>query len=169
MAMPPKRVPSRCHSVRWSARQPICRRLSGLIVSLLCILCLSGCGEPIVVLPGGELGGSVTPVPAAWRDVPDTVQLETRPADPYSVNIWAVGLDSDLYIGTSVEGTRWSGYMDADPAVRIRIGESLYELSAAPVSNVVERERVANAYVAKYAINPAEWVSDAKLYHLTPR
>ena len=48
-----------------------------------------GCG-PFVLLPGGRLDGSPAPTPSNWSSTSevDTVQLETRPEDPYSVNIW---------------------------------------------------------------------------------
>ena len=58
---------------------------------LFTTLVLVGCG-PIVMVPGGELSGTTTPVPADWAfsDAVETVQLETRPDDPYSVNVWGV-------------------------------------------------------------------------------
>ena len=33
----------------------------------------------------------------------DTVQLETRPGDPYSVNIWCVAIEGALYVRGSHE------------------------------------------------------------------
>ena len=49
---------------------------------------VAGCDEPFFLLPGGALDGAPAPVPDDWSATDDvkTVQLETRPADPYSVN-----------------------------------------------------------------------------------
>ena len=59
-----------------------------------------GCGGPVVMLPGGKLSGTVQPPPADWAfsDDVDNIQLETRPDDPYSVNLWGVGVGATFYI-----------------------------------------------------------------------
>ena len=56
---------------------------------LLPILIAFGCNGPVVLLPGGKLNGETRPVPADWAFAGDygTAQLETRPEDPYSVNV----------------------------------------------------------------------------------
>ena len=57
--------------------------------SLVAALVLAGCG-PTVVFPGGELRGTVssgTVSDWSFSDDTSTVQLETRPSSPYSINI----------------------------------------------------------------------------------
>ena len=48
-----------------------------------------GCGGPFLIVPGGALSGDVVePVPSDWSFVESSfVDLETRPSDPYSVEL----------------------------------------------------------------------------------
>jgi len=91
--------------------------LSGLLVFGI------GCGGPMVMIPGGQLSGTVQPVPSDWSfsDEFDDVQLETRPSDPYSVNIWGVADGARFYIvsGRGLESA-WAKHIDEDPNVRLR-------------------------------------------------
>ena len=113
-------------------------------------LALFGCSEPVGLFAGGELSGRAVPVPAAWGDVPDTVQLEARPADPYSVNLWAVHVGAAIYVAGDEDGKRWISLVRADREVRLRVGDAVYALAAAEVDDAEERRRVANAFAAKY-------------------
>lgn len=113
-------------------------------------LALFGCSEPVGLFAGGELSGRAAQVPTAWEDVPDTVQLEARPADPYSVNLWAVRVDSAIYVAGDEDGKRWISLVRADREVRLRIGDAVYALAAAEVDDAEERRRVAAAFAAKY-------------------
>ena len=136
------------------------------------LLTLVGCGDPISMLPGGALSGQVAAPPADWTALAnvDTIQVEFRPSDPYSHNIWAVGIGHDLYIATGADGTRWTPFVAADPLVRARIGTALYELSAAAVTDAVERGRVADEYGKKYELDAADnWVSKGLIYRLDRR
>jgi hypothetical protein len=99
--------------------------------------------------------------------VPETVQLETRPAKPYSVNIWALAVGRHLYVATSAEGTTWSSFIENDPKVRVRMDESIYELTATSVFDLDERRRVAAAYVTKYDVDPEDnWVAEGLILRL---
>lgn len=141
-------------------------------LALLPLICLAGCSEPFIVFAGGELSGHVEQPPAEWSQLRDeeTFQLETRPDDPYSVNIWAVGIEDNAYIGTGPDGTNWSDHIAADPRVRLRVGETVYPLLAHPVSNRAERTRVAAAYAEKYDMDRDEnWLKDALVYRLDRR
>ena len=139
-------------------------------VAMLAVLAvLAACGEPVLTLPGGALGGTVVAPPADWSNVADvkTIQVEFRPSDPYSHNIWGVGLDRDLYIATSGDGTRWTPFVAADPHVRARVADQLYELIAVPVTDPDERARVAAAYVTKYDVDADDnWVAEGLIFRL---
>ena len=63
-----------------------------------------------------------------------TLDLETDPADPYSVRINFVFRDGDLYIDPA-EDRRWYGKLLADPSVRVRIDGRIYRARAVPVSD----------------------------------
>lgn len=156
-----------------------CTTVAGITLSMMqnvafaaVLLLLVGCAEPFIVFAGGELSGEVREPPDDWSGLRDeaTFQLETRPDKPYSVNVWAVGIGHDVYIGTGPGGTRWSEHLAADPRVRLRVGETLYALVAVPVADPEERTRVARAYGEKYDMDRDEnWLKDALVFRLDRR
>src|SRR5262245_12276475 len=138
----------------------------------LLLVLLVGCGDPISMLPGGALKGDVAPAPDDWSQQAnaETIQVEFRPDDPYSHNIWTVGLGHDLYIATGADGTRWTPFVEKDPRVRARLGSALYELNAIAVMDEAERTRVADAYQQKYKIDANDnWVAKGRIYRLDRR
>jgi len=122
-------------------------RLTSL-TQLALLLTLVGCTDPLISVPGGKLNGEPTAAPASWSSVPDVIQLETRPDDPYSVNIWALVESGNLYLAT--ENARWLAHIKADDRVRVRIDGMLYALRAEQVTEVEEMNRLAAAYREKY-------------------
>lgn len=113
-------------------------------------LALTACGGPVGPLAGGELSGAEAAPPAQWPSVPETVQLEVRPAAPYSVNVWSVGIGANLYVAHGPDGSTWGSHLRVDNRVRVRIAGTVYALAAAIVEDAVEREQVVDAYLAKY-------------------
>ena len=99
-----------------------------------------------------------------------TVQLETRPADPYSVNIWVIALDPHLYVHAGANRSAWVENLEADPRARVRVDGTLYELTAARVAEQAEFDRFSDAYEKKYGRRPRnENVGEAYLFRLGPR
>lgn len=136
------------------------------------ILLLAGCAEPFIVFAGKALPGNVELPPVDWEvaDEEDVVQLETRPSDPYSINIWAVVLDSHIYVATSEDGTRWTEHLADSRDVRLRVKDVIYELEAVPVTEPEERTAVALEYVDKYDVDEDDnWVASGKIYRLDRR
>jgi hypothetical protein len=143
-----------------------------LVLSLLLIASVAGCSRPFVLLPGGALEGNTAAAPESWSftDAVDTVQLETRPADPYSVNIWVIAIDPNLYVHAGANRSEWVEHIEADPKVRLRVDDSIYELAAARVAAQDEFDRFSDAYEKKYERRPRnENVGEAYLYRLTAR
>ena len=143
----------------------------GIVATLLALLAVA-C-DPIVMIPGGELSGDVVPIPESWAftDEFDTVQLETRPADPYSVNIWAVAAGDAIYIasGSGAEA-KWSQNIAEDHRVRLRVDDSIYELVATEANDDVSRTLFIEAAKKKYDFDPDEAdASKAILYRLDAR
>jgi hypothetical protein len=133
---------------------------------------VAGCSRPLVLFPGGALEGPVAPIPASWSftDAVSTVQLETRPADPYSVNIWVIALDPHLYVHAGANRSAWVENLEADPRARIRIDGTIYQLAAARVADQAEFDRFSDAYEKKYGRRPRnESVAEAYLFRLGPR
>ena len=68
--------------------------------ALACTPALVACDDPIIFTAGGKLSGAVEDAPAIWMFDEDYgfTQPETRPDDPYSINLAYVQLDGHLYI-----------------------------------------------------------------------
>jgi hypothetical protein len=145
------------------------RRLA--LVALLATLV--GC-EPMGPIPGGRLSGEVVATPVddwAFAGGEETLQLETRPDDPYSVNVWFVAQGPRLWVasvGGDVSG--WGETMIADPRVRLRIDGKLYERKAARVTEQAEIDEVVVLYKTKYDYerDPKE-DGQAVLFRMDPR
>ncbi|MDP6977998.1 MAG: nitroreductase/quinone reductase family protein [Myxococcota bacterium] len=130
------------------------------------------CSGPFVLFPGGALEGRIATAPTDWGFTADTdtIQLETNPGDPYSVNIWAIGLGNVLYVHAGASHATWIENMEADPRVRVRIGETVYELNAARVEDQAEFDRFSAVYEEKYGNPPRNpSVEEAYLFRLRPR
>jgi hypothetical protein len=121
---------------------------------------LAGCNGPLPFLSAGALDGTVTPPPARWADWGEdygVVQLETNPADPYSVNIAYTTVGNGLYANAGDTRTKWVEHMERDPRVRLRRGDAIYELRAERVTDEREIDAFAEA-----------WTSQG-FYHRDPR
>jgi hypothetical protein len=143
-------------------------RLDSLLALVLVALA-AGCGGPFLVLPGGKLEGTMAAAPDDWSFIHEvnTVQLETRPGDPYSVNIWAVGLGSRVYVHAGANRSTWVEHMAADPSVRLQVEDLIYELEATRVKSQDEFDRFSDAYEKKYGSRPRnEDVAEAYLFRL---
>jgi hypothetical protein len=133
-----------------------------------------GCGGPLIMLPGGSLSGTVSAAPNDWTftDAFKTVQLETRPGDPYSVNIWGVAIEGEFFVvsGRGLENA-WAQHIESDPRVRLRVGSNVYELRATQSRDPADRTRFLQALTEKYEeFDPdEEQPSQALLFRLEPR
>ena len=102
---------------------------------------LVGCGGPFLVIPGGELSGEVVSDRVEdWSFATDSfVDLETRPEDPYSVELNYFVKQGKLYVDPA-EGRTWLAHIRADPRVRVRFGDRIYPLTAVLVGRPGELE-----------------------------
>ncbi len=140
-------------------------------VLLLAGLLLAGCG-PIVMIPGGELSGALRETPADWSftDAEDTVVLETRPDDPYSVNVWGVAAGDRFFIAAGDADSTWARNVEANPLVRLKIADAIYELRATPTTDPEDLEAFLVAVKEKYDFEPdPEQRESSTLFVLGPR
>ena len=117
-----------------------------------------GCGGPVLLFPGGALRGEVVSDPVEdWSFATDWfVDLETRPDDPYSVELNYVVKDGALYLDPK-EGRRWLDHMREDPRVRVRFGDKIYPATAVLVGRPGEIEGFPeDRYVYRIESRPAE-------------
>ena len=113
------------------------------------LLLAASCGP----VPGGPLSGTVTPVPSDWssllEDGRTTCEIESRPEDPHSIQVECFLYDGSLFAQSHrwalaswwpVES--WAAIWIAHPAVRLRIGEQLFDMTAVHVTDAEQREAV---------------------------
>ena len=137
---------------------------------LLLLGLLAGCD--LIPFSGGALSGNLTEPPADWTDVarPEIIELETNPAEPYSVKLWIIDMGPDLYVHAGANRATWVEHIEQDPNVRLLIEESLYELRAERVESAEEFAAFAEVYELKYGNRPRnENVNEAYLFRLLPR
>jgi hypothetical protein len=141
------------------------------LLVLLCLLALAGCEGPTALFPGGALAGPVAPVPDGFEFARDagTVQLETRPEDPYSVNIACSVVGGALYVSAGDNRAQWVENMEADPRVRMRIKGDIYELRAERVTDAAEMDAFAEEWLKNaWARDPRSY-DEVFVYRLTAR
>ena len=151
---------------------PIRRGMLATASFALIVGMLGGCGGPFLLLPGGELEGQVTGLPVDWSftDEISTVQVETRPEDPYSINIWVTALENQLYLHAGANRAAWVEHLEVNSLLRVAIEDSLYEMVVTRVSDASEFARFADAYEVKYGSRPRnEDIAEIYLYRLAGR
>jgi hypothetical protein len=139
------------------------------------------CG-PLGPLPGGSLAGKVAGTPSggwAFSDAHKTVQLEVRPTNPYSVNVWCADVRGRLYVGAGQgASSTWARALLEDPRARIRIGAVIYEVTAARVASTDEIREYLDSLASKYESSDAttsdfepteDRPASAILFRLDPR
>lgn len=110
-------------------------------------------------VPGGALrAGPLVDLPARWPEdaVGETVEIETRPAKPWSVTTWAAVMDGALYVSADFLNPvkRWPFFVLDDSRVRLRVGGVRYAARATLVRDAAVVARLREAFVRKYAIAP---------------
>lgn len=88
--------------------------------------------------------------------MPDTIVLEVRTADPYSVHVWSVGIGARLYVAHGPDGSTWGSRLRTDNRVRVRVAGTIYALEAVVVEAAKERAQVVEAYLRKYGADADE-------------
>lgn len=110
--------------------------------------------RPIGPIPGGRLSGEIVTDPVAdwsFASEAETLQLETRPDDPYSVNVWFVAQGSSLWVAAGGgEKSRWVQNAGGDSRVRLRIDGKIYERMAVRVSEQTDLDAIVALYGTKY-------------------
>ena len=141
-----------------------------LLTSLM--LLSAACNGPMGLLPGGQLAGEPHPVPPNWGFAGDygTVQLETLPEEPYSVNIAYTILDGRLFINAGGTETQWVKNMAVDPNVKLRLDGSLYDLRAVRVTDRREIDRFSTAWTSQsmFRRDPSSY-EEVWIYELVAR
>ena len=106
----------------------------GTFLALVLVL-ISGCQTAFLIFPGGELSGrEIHASSFRFAGEFELLQLEVRPARPYSVWIRVVMNGDNLYIDAA-PGRRWLRYLMDNPEVRIKLGDKVYAATATLVTD----------------------------------
>lgn len=122
----------------------------------------SACSGPVGPIPGGELQGTPAPWPEDWSytDEIENVLLQTRPEDPYSVTIWIVTVDDQVYIAAGDDDAKWVQNMRANPNVILSVNGKLINAVVGNVTANEEINRVIQAYLTKYDMEEEDFVEE---------
>ena len=138
----------------------------------LLLVILTSCSADFIPFSGGALEGNLVTAPGDWTEVSaaEVIQLETNPAEPYSVKLWIIGHGRHLYVHAGANRTTWVEYLENDPRVKLLIGENLYELLAKRVTDASDFKTFSDVYEGKYGRRPRnENVTEAYLFRLLSR
>ena len=104
------------------------------LLVLLLLMVMAGCSGPTFVFAGGALAGEVAPFETQLAPSESgVIQLETRPADPYSVNVNMFVIDGAVYVDPAAE-RRWYQHMAENDLVRVKFAgsDAVYTARAYP-------------------------------------
>jgi hypothetical protein len=130
-------------------------------VALVAVMIVLAACEPQDRRPGTWLSGEVAPPPADWAFVNDQqeVFLETHPwyGIPHSVTVVIAEADGAVFVPSiyaedaPFPGTkRWNANIAANPEVRLKVGDALYEMTARNAADEAEWQAGLDALAAKY-------------------
>lgn len=149
-------------------------------IAILLMTSSAGCFGPSDTWPGMRLSGELAPTPSDWsftNDHPEiAIEVQTPYFLPHSVSVVCTELDGNLYVGArNPDNKRWPGWVDRNPAVRIGIGDRIYEVELAPIKDPALRARVREANDAKYGTQhrnpstPPEEAPRIRRWQVVPR
>lgn len=115
---------------------------------------------PLGPLPGGAFASgtlSQDPKPQWGRaGIGQTIELEVRPGAPWSVTIWAVVHEGDLFVAADFLNPlkRWPYFVLEEPAVEVRAAGRRYRCSAVRVEDPGLVAALRQEFARKYSLSP---------------
>ena len=128
---------------------------------------------PLGPIPGGAFSGPVNPErDPDWSQVEKVIEVEIRPSKPWSLSIWAVVVDGELYSPSGFGARRrWPSVALEDPRVRVRTNGQIYERTLERVTDPELKKRLAYAVSERYGFDAEESIRDDTTwyFHYAPR
>jgi len=117
--------------------------------ALALALLAAACGP----VPGGSLSGHAAAAPPSWQaELPSgrrICEIEARPEKPYSIQVECFVFENELHVQSHRWALSswwpvqsWAAVLIANPDVRVRLGDELFDLRAVRVADEAQREAV---------------------------
>lgn len=127
---------------------------------------------PLGPIPGGAFSGqaSADTVPD-WSGIEKVIELEIRPTKPWSLSVWGVVIDDELYVPSAKgEKRRWTHVALEDPRIRVRTQGNIYERTIERLTDPELSARVKDALAERYELSREAGSDDGLwLFHIAPR
>jgi len=127
---------------------------------------------PLGPIPGGAFVGPVSAEAAPkWDGLPKVIELEIRPSEPWSLSVWNVVIDGQLYVPSAMGARRrWTAVALEDPRVRVRVGDQIHEQRIVRVTDPALRQRIGQAVAERYKLEPPDPNDDSTwFFRIGPR
>lgn len=140
------------------------------LLALLGVRALRLHDGPLGPLPGGALvRGTLSQAQRPrWEAaaVGRTIELEVRPAAPWSVTVWAVVYAGDLYVPADFLNPvkRWPYFVLEDPTVVVRSAGERYRCTAIRVEEPGLLAALRSAFARKYALTPDGFAAHSRVW-----
>lgn len=123
-------------------------KIIGLVVLVAAVI--AAIAAPIGPMPGFRIGGTATPVPEQWGDTSGMHEITLSVGDgiPRVVIIWVAQVDGALHVVGS-KGSGWVDRLGGGGPVKLRMGDSTYDMQASLMSE--GWEDILTAWREKYA------------------
>ena len=130
-------------------------------IALATTFMLCACSGPVGPIAGKKLEGTPTDWPVNWTfsEEYENFFIETDADDPYSVTVYAVDVDDELYVTAVNPESRWVRNIGKNSAIVIGLAGKLYAGRAHIVNDPAEMESVGRRYGTKYEMSAAEGAS----------
>ncbi|MCP5056460.1 MAG: nitroreductase family deazaflavin-dependent oxidoreductase [bacterium] len=140
-----------------------------LILAVLAAVAYPFRRDPLGPIAGKQLSGvEVSGWPADWSfsDEHNLIAIEVRPDDPHSVTVVCFVYENFLYVPSQGAAEKdWTQMVLADPRVRLKIGDAIFNARATRVTDESDRPGMFAAAVKKYPrISEAETELPANLW-----
>jgi hypothetical protein len=151
---------------------------AGLAAVIVIVLFLDTFGGwlfdgPLGPIPGGAFTGTVNPDPNPdWSNLEKVIELEIRPRRPWSLSVWNVVIDGELYVPSAMGARRrWTTVALQDPLVRVRTHGQIYERRLEKVTDPALRLRIGRAVAERYGTSAPDSAEDDSTWYfrLVPR
>lgn len=149
-----------------------CRFLYSILLvsaSALLVAC-----QPEDRRPGQWLSGEPKAYPEDWTFAhahPEiALEVSTPYLIPHSITIWCATLDGNLYVAAGRPETKtWPGWVDADPDVRIRVEDGVYEARLEPLEDEALIQQVMALQAEKYGFEMPSGPTGSRYWAVLPR